>query len=151
MRAQDAGAVRGVRLQPPAQAEEGEVLLVAGDGCGRQEAGGAVAGVGATGGAERLLGAVHEVGAVAAVDVQVDEPGREVAAPQVDAGLVVALRLRFRPDRGNPRPVHLDPCPREQPIFEDDGAAVEDKRPHTSFTRFRVLRSKPTGRTRRGQ
>ena len=151
VRAQDAGAIRSVRLQPLAQAEECEMLLVAGHGCGRQEARGAVAGVGATGGAKRLLGPVHEVGPVPPVDVEVDEPGCEIATPQVDLGLVVALRLRSRPDRGNPRPVHLDPCPREQPIFEDDGAAVEDKRPHTSFTRFRVLRSKPTGRTRRGQ
>ena len=126
--------------------EEGQVLLVAGHGRGRQQARGAVAGVGPADGAERLLGPVHEIGAVAAVDVEVDEPGCEIATLQVDVGSVVALRLRFRPDRGNPRPVHLDPCPREQPIFEDDGAAVEDKRSHMSFTRFRVLRSKPTGR-----
>jgi hypothetical protein len=148
VRAQDPGTIRSVRLQPPAQAEESQVLLVAGHGRGRQEARGAVPGVGATGGSEHLLGPVHEVGPVAPVDLEVDEPGRQEAAPQVDAGPVVAPRLRVGPDRGNPCPIHLDECPREQPVFEDDDAAVEAECSETSCTRFRVLPSKPTGRKR---
>src|SRR5262249_13083570 len=34
------------------------------------------------------------------------------------------------PDRGDPRPVHLDPRPVEQAVFQDDGATVEVERPH---------------------
>ena len=75
-----------------------------------------------------------------AVDVEVDEAGCQETALQVDAGPGVVPRLRVGPDRGNPCPVNLDPCPREQPVFEDHGAAVEGERSHTSFTRFRVLR-----------
>ena len=91
VRAQNARAVRCVRLQPPTQLEESEVLLVAGHGRGRQEARRAVAGVCPARGAKRLLGAVHEVGAGAPVDVKVDEARCQIAALQVDAGPVVAL------------------------------------------------------------
>ena len=82
--AEDACAAGAFALQPPAHVEERQVLLVAGDGGGGQQAGGAVAGVGAADGAEGVVGAVHEVGAGAAVDVQIDEAGDEIAASQVD-------------------------------------------------------------------
>ena len=44
----------------------------------------AVAGVAPAHRSERLGGAVHEVGPVATVNVQIDEPRREVHAAEVD-------------------------------------------------------------------
>ena len=75
MSAQNAGAAGAVVHQTTAQIEKDQMLLVAGDGGGRQQAGGTVTGVGAADGAEGVGGAVHEVGAGAAVDVQVHEAG----------------------------------------------------------------------------
>ena len=99
VRADDPRAAGHVAVQLAAQVEEAQVLIHPGDGGGRQQARGAVAGVAAADGAERLGGAVHEVGPVAAVDVQVDEPGREVHAargrsPVVGVRRPVARRRR---------------------------------------------------------
>ena len=65
-------------MQLAAEFEEPQVLIHPRDGAGRRQARRAVASVAAADGAERLGGAVHEVRPVAAVDVQVDEPRREV-------------------------------------------------------------------------
>ena len=64
--------------------QEREGLLVAGDRAGRDDAGRAVTGVGADRRLERLDGAVHEVGVVAAVDMKVDKPGVDETTGRVD-------------------------------------------------------------------
>ena len=100
MGAEDAGlAVAALGLHAAAEVEEGQVLVVAGDGGGGQQAGRAVAGVGAADGAEGVFRAVHEVGAGAAVDVQVHEAGGEVGAVEVDDFGAVSGRLPWRRKR----------------------------------------------------
>ena len=65
---------------------ETHVLLVPGDGRGRRATRRSVPGVGRQDGAKRFGRSVHEVGPVAAVDVQIDEAGEQIAALQIDDG-----------------------------------------------------------------
>src|SRR3954447_3011445 len=68
------------------------MLLVAGDGGCGQEAGRTVASVGTANRKKRLFGAIHEIVSVAAMDVDVDEPGHQKGAAEVDR---LAARDRF--------------------------------------------------------
>src|SRR5579871_341196 len=86
--------------------KKAQMLLVTGDGSGRQQAGRPVASMGAADCAESLGCAVHKVGAGASVDVQIDEPRREIATVEID-------NIRRRRDRcgsgangGDPRVLH---------------------------------------------
>ncbi len=84
------------------------MLVVARDGGGGQEAGRAVAGVGAADGSEGVFRAVHEVGAGAAVDVQVHEAGGEGGAVQVDDFGAVGRRVGGGGNGGNAAVVDAD-------------------------------------------
>ena len=71
---------RALALQFSRVVQERERLLVAGHRAGRHDGGRAVAGVGADHRLERLGSAVHEIGVVAAMHMEIDEPrGHEVA------------------------------------------------------------------------
>ncbi len=101
----------------------------------RQHAGRAVTRVGPADGAEGGLGAVHEIVAVAAVDVKVDEARREVGAGEVDRFVRGGERPRWTEccDVGA---VDEQPTVREQAIFENQGAAGEEERAHGGVRRF---------------
>ena len=103
-----------------------------GDGAGRRQRRRAVAGVGAADGAERLGGAVHEVGPVAAVDVQVDESRREVRPRRRrDVG---ALRVRLALAGGDiDNAIVVDHNDRviKQSIRQDRGRVVKSTAGHS--------------------
>ena len=83
--AEDSGlAVAAVGFHPTAEVEESQVLVVTGDRGRGQQARRPVAGVGAADGAKGVFRPVHEVGAGAAMDVQVHEAGKKVAAVEID-------------------------------------------------------------------
>src|SRR5688572_1462972 len=83
----------GILAGPAAtDVEERQVLLVPCDRRRGQKCGGTMACVGPANREERLFGAVHEVVAVTAVDVQVDESRREIATLEIDD---FAARKRF--------------------------------------------------------
>src|SRR5207253_3105215 len=82
--ADDARAAGHIAVQLAAEREERVVLRAGGDGtCGR-EARCPVPGVAPAYRAEGFRRAVHEVGPVATVDVQIDESRREVHPAEVD-------------------------------------------------------------------
>ena len=120
-------------LQPPADVEKREMLLVAGDGRGRQKTRRAVAGVGPADGAEGVVGAVHEVVAVAAVDVEIDEAGRQIAAGEVDvlAGrqCVVGAWTPVMRSAAN-----ADGRAKAEPIGQDD-VGVDEESEHATMMR----------------
>jgi hypothetical protein len=76
--------VAALGFHTAAEVEERQMLIVTGHGGRGQQAGRAVAGVGAADGAEGVFRTVHEVGAGPAVDVQVHEAGEEIAALEID-------------------------------------------------------------------
>ena len=71
-------------MELAAEFEETQVLIHSRDGAGRSQARRAVTRVATADCAERLGSAVHEVGAVAAVNVQVHEPRCEIRPIKID-------------------------------------------------------------------
>jgi hypothetical protein len=82
--AQTALRLGAVEAQRPGVPEEREGLLMAGHRAGRDNAGRSVARVRGGRRLERFEGAVHEVGVVAAVHMQIDEPRSHVSTARVD-------------------------------------------------------------------
>src|SRR5207248_10409031 len=124
MGAEDAGAAGAFPHQPATDAQKRQVLVVPGDGRSRQQAGRAVAGVGAADRAERLGGAVHEVGPRAAVDVEIDVTRDEVAAFEVDnAGTVQGGQCGA--DRADAPAGDVDVAVFEDAIGQDNASAAE--------------------------
>ena len=83
--------------QRPRALQERDGLLVAGNRAGRDNAGRSVAGVRASHGLERLDGAVHEVGVVPAVHVEIDKPGGHETTGRVD--VILTMRPARAPAR----------------------------------------------------
>ena len=97
-----------------------------GDGGGGQDAGGAVPQVGAADGAEGVLGAIHEIGPGAAVNVQINVARHEIAAGQVDGA---ALQLAARGADGvNALPLDFHLAVFEEAVGQNDGAVAEKSR-----------------------
>ena len=82
--AEDATAASPFAFQFAARFEKGNVLLMPGDGGRGEQTGGAMSGVCPADGAKRFRSAVHEVGIIPAVDMQIDEPRRQEPAAQID-------------------------------------------------------------------
>jgi hypothetical protein len=86
-----------------------------------------VTGVRAAHGLERLRGAIHEVGAIATVNVQVHEPRCEVSTVEIDRVPAGGRGV----DRGDAPVVDHDFCTVQQPVFEDHRSAAKGNRAHS--------------------
>jgi hypothetical protein len=129
VRAEDARAPRSALFQSTACFEESEMLIVARDGGGRQKAGGSMACMGTANGPKGFRVAVHEVRAVAAVDVQVNEAGDEVAALKVDA-IAAGCSTGTSVDGPYSGILYDHDSSGQEPILKNERAAVESQGSH---------------------
>src|SRR5581483_136079 len=121
---EDAGAAGALPSQLLTELQEAHVLFMGRHRGGRADAGGAVAGVSLTNDAEALFVAVHEVMPAAAVGVQFDKAGAEIAALQVDA--VAGRRRAVRRSHGlNEIVTDLDATIFDELVCENDRAPVK--------------------------
>src|SRR6185369_4459860 len=95
MRTENASSAGVLILQFSTNVKKREMMPMAGDCRRGQQARRAMARMRLTNGAEGDVRAVHEVVIRAAVDVNVDEPGREIAAMEIDALLANRFGRRF--------------------------------------------------------
>ena len=77
----------------------------------------------ATDGAESLGCAVHEIGAGAAVDVQIDKARREIATMKIDYICIRWSRRSRMMYGGDPRTIYRRRTAFKQTVSENDGPA----------------------------
>ncbi len=125
---------------------------MAGDGRRRGEARGAVARVGAQRRGVAFRGAVHEVGAEAAVDVNVDEARHDVAVAGVDDGrlrVVDGREGREAIDGRDARAPHEHGAPLQHMVGQDNVTGEEQRRARHGDDQGQGARCETIGGTRR--
>jgi hypothetical protein len=138
---ENAGTTRVAVFELLARSQESQVLFVACDSRGREQARGAVASMGSADGAEGGFGSIHEIRAIATVDMEIDEPRGQKPAFEVDP----RFADRFPGiNSGNPTVGHCHACVGEQAIFENGRAAEKMKIPH-DFPLFGRVRDRSCG------